>query len=52
MKLIDNMTILATEPLLHENKQFQQKMLPLVRIEPGTSDLKSDTLFSELTHTA
>ena len=32
-----------------KTKNSSNKMLPSVRIEPGTSDIKSDTLLSELT---
>ena len=43
-------TILASEALLHENKkESSNKMLPPVRIEPGTSDSKSNTFLSVLT---
>ena len=38
------LTILASEALLCETKNSNIKMLPLVRIEPGTYDFKSDTL--------
>ena len=38
--------ILASEALLRENKILQYQN---VRVEPGTSDSKSNTLLSELT---
>ena len=44
------MLILASEALQSENKKKStDKMLILVRIEPMTSDSKSNTLLSELT---
>ena len=42
------MPILASVTLLCENKNSSNKMLPPVRIEPGTYDSKSDTLLSGL----
>ena len=40
------LSILESETLLHETKMSINEMLPLVKIDPGSYDFKSDSFLS------